>query len=332
MAIRRFLAVGITLLLALPLIAAMPVSQRSVVVVYPFSGKAGMSPDVGQNVALVVALTLSQTGDITIKTPPADTAQSDFQHVARSLGADFYVVGFLSPLGSQMAVSEQLVSTRSGISVWQTASTIAQPQDASDVALQAHEAIMHLSAQQLPESVSNAPAPPPAAPPAARTSGGSHPAPTVPSSAVAAAGLPVLPQQLPSRTTAMILPFTGDAIGAILRYVPDSLIRTMPDYGLSGTKASVDTSNVAEVGVLLCSQYGANELIGGSLDVSQGDPGLGWSFITSLDLKVYDCNNLAKKPLDITASSQNGNVQTAVDIAVDQALRGLPGKRTTSMR
>jgi hypothetical protein len=325
-------------LLALPALADVPTGPKPVVVVFPFTGKEGVSPTIGQNISLVVALQLSQAGDVTIKTPPADTAQSDYLRAARALGADYYVAGFLSPIGTQIAVSEQLVSARSGISVWQTTASIAEPQDAADAAMQLHVAIMHLSAQQLPASLASAPTPPPAAPSAAPKTGGALRAgpaltiPVAPPAAVAAAGLPPLPPVPSNRTTAMILPFTGDAIPAILHYVPESLVRTMPQYGWTGTRANVDTPNVSEVGVLLCSQFAADELIGGSLDTGSTDLGEGWGFVVGLDLKVFDCKNLTKKPIDITATAQNGNLQTAVDIAVNQALRGLPNQHTTSMR
>ena len=47
--------------------------------------------------------------------PPApETKRSDFLTAARKLDCDYYVTGFITPLGAEVSVVEQVVSTSSG--------------------------------------------------------------------------------------------------------------------------------------------------------------------------------------------------------------------------
>ena len=325
----RFFALAAVALLAVPLVGAVPENQRSVVVVYPFRGAQGVSPNIGSNVAVAVAQQLAQTGDITVK-PAPDTAPADFLHTARGLGADYYVAGFVSPIGNQIAVIEQLVSTKSGVSVWRNTVALATPDDARDAAAQLHEAIVQLGQQQVPliPNRTTAAAPPSAAPSAAPAKRVALAVPPIP----LGAAVP-LPTATPaSRTTALVLHFGGDTLSAVKDYVPDAIVQTMGRYGIGGAKATVESGDLAKVGLLMCAQTGADVLFGGTIDSQQGDPALGWSFDADLNLKVFDCKNLTGKPRTIEATATNGNLQTAVDIAIAQALKQYSTQHITSRR
>jgi hypothetical protein len=56
-----------------------------------------------------------------------------------------------------------------------------------------------------------------------------------------------------------------------------------------------------------------------------GDPGMGYSMGTHLTLEIYSCRNLSAKPVIIDIHTSNGNAQTSIDIAVDQALKQYAG-------
>lgn len=109
-------------LLAVPLIAAAPSSPFATkprVVVYPFT-PTGSSVDreAGSRLATIVATEMANTGRATVVPPPPGTERKDFLSVAKAHDCDYYVTGFLSPLGDGVSVVEQVVSTSTGIVVY----------------------------------------------------------------------------------------------------------------------------------------------------------------------------------------------------------------------
>ena len=56
---------------------------------------------------------LSDSG-IKVVPPTPGTQRTDFLTSARKLGCDYYVTGFVTPLGAEVSVVEQVVSTSSG--------------------------------------------------------------------------------------------------------------------------------------------------------------------------------------------------------------------------
>ncbi len=331
---RRWFAAA-ALVFAIPFIGAAPGAPKPAIVVYPFSGAQGVAPTIGANVALVTALQLSQGGDITVKSAPADTQRADYLQTARGLGADYYVSGFVSPIGNQLAVIEQLVSTRNGVSVWRSNTMqLTVPDDARAQASDLHDAIVQAGAQQpfpVSQSQSGANAPPPRSS-SARPAKPEAPLP-IPRFESIPAPVAAVPTAAPvARKTAVILPFGGGTIAAVKHYVPDALLRTFPTYGISGAKATTDSDDVAAVGLVLCTQFNADVLFSGTIDTSQWDPERGWYFDANLSLKVSDCKDLSRKPRTIETTAMSGNVQTAIDIAIAQALKDYTNPHFVSNR
>ena len=330
----RALCAAAVLLLAIPFIGAAPGTPKPAIVVYPFSGATGVAPAIGANVALVTALQLSLGGDITVKSAPADTQRADYLLTARGLGADYYVSGFVSPIGNQLAVIEQLVSTRNGVSVWRSNTMqLTVPDDARAQASELHDAVVKAGVQQ-PFPVSQSPSGS-NTPPRSSSSRPSKPEAPLPIPRFESIPAPVaaVPTAAPVvRKTALILPFSGSAIAAVKHYVPDALLRTFPTYGISGAKATTDSDDVAAVGLVQCSQMNADVLFSGTIDTSQWDPERGWFFDANLSLKAYDCKNLSLKPRTIETTAMSGNVQTAIDIAIAQALKDYTNPHFVSNR
>jgi hypothetical protein len=95
---------------------------------------------------------------------------------------------------------------------------------------------------------------------------------------------------------------------------------------MSGTELDISTSDVPTNGLVACAQTGADLIVGGTVGSGEdGDPGMGYSVGTDLTLEVYDCKHMNAKPRVIEKQTSNGNAQTSVDIAVDQALKVLAG-------
>ena len=336
MLIRSLLAVAV-MALTLPLVdaAAAPSQPAAMVVVYPLIATQGAPPTVGAAVARVLIAGLSQKGQVVAKAAPPDTQQADYLQSARSLGADYYVAGFVSTIGSEVSAVEQLVATKSGIVVWRNTAAYTVPEDARASGIAMHDAIVALDTPQYVPPAAPAGAPAPAAPaastaPAAKTSVARSAAP------VQQAPLPI-PQSSyadPATATAaapdldgprvVVVNFGGPALDAVRHYVPSSIIRTLPRYHMSGTALDISTSDIAANGLVACAQTGSDYVLGGTLAAGEdGDLGLGYSIGAELDMNVYNCKDMTAKPRVIAKTTSNGNMQTAVDIAVDQALKVL---------
>jgi hypothetical protein len=324
--------VGVIALTLLPTAGRSASQPASVVVVYPLVASAGAPPNIGAVVARVLVAGMTAQGKVNAKFAPADTQQADYLAAARALGADYYVAGFVSSIGNEVSAVEQVVATKSGVVVWRNTAAYTVPEEARASGQQIRDAIVALNAPQFATSVAaNDPAaappttdaPAPAAPPPSRRATTPPPKPLpIPAADVDTdSGATSAPIDGPRFA---IVNFGGPALDAVKHYLPASIIRTLPRYHMSGVQFDISTSEIAANGIVACAQTGADYVMGGSLAAAEdGDPGLGFSIGTDLILDVYSCRNIAGKPHVIEKQTSNGNMQTSVDIAVDQALKDL---------
>ena len=118
---RRFLAVVLVAFLGLPPLAAAPetFSVKARAIVYPFTATgSSVDREASSRLATIIATRMAETGLVTVIPPPPATERKDFLSVARAQNADYYVAGFISPLGNGVSLVEQLVSTATGIVVF----------------------------------------------------------------------------------------------------------------------------------------------------------------------------------------------------------------------
>lgn len=94
------------------------------VVVYPITSTGASDPTTGGNIALVIATKLTELGGILVKPPTPGTTRASYLDAALALGADYYVSGFLSPLGADNSLVTQVVSTQSGSVVYSTTTNV----------------------------------------------------------------------------------------------------------------------------------------------------------------------------------------------------------------
>lgn len=83
------------------------------VVVFPLTVNGDVQKDSGERLAVMFAQQLSENG-IKVVPPVPGTERVDYLTAARKLGCDYYITGFVTPLGAEVSVVEQVVSTLSG--------------------------------------------------------------------------------------------------------------------------------------------------------------------------------------------------------------------------
>jgi hypothetical protein len=122
--------------------------------------------------------------------------------------------------------------------------------------------------------------------------------------------------------TALIGPFGGSARDDVKAYVPNSVVRTIKKYGITGERSRQPMDELAKTGSIICADSGDSYIIGGDIDLIGNQPDQYWVQV-SLTLNLFDCSNLTGKVRSVTVTAQHPDRQTAVDIAVDMALKKL---------
>jgi hypothetical protein len=83
------------------------------VVVYPLAGSPALDRETSARIMTTLANQIAQGGLIKVVPPSTSVERANYLANARSLGASYYVTGFLTPLGSGASVVEQVVSVSS---------------------------------------------------------------------------------------------------------------------------------------------------------------------------------------------------------------------------
>ncbi|MGH7660129.1 MAG: hypothetical protein ACRENA_04330 [Vulcanimicrobiaceae bacterium] len=83
------------------------------VVVFPFTVNGDAQQDAGDRLAVIFAQQMSDAG-VHVVAPVPGTQRAEFLNAARKLDCDYYITGFITPLGAEVTLVEQVVSTTSG--------------------------------------------------------------------------------------------------------------------------------------------------------------------------------------------------------------------------
>jgi hypothetical protein len=130
----------------LPLLTPAPAATAGagtpVVVIFPFDVQGGMDQKVGVAMAQITAQEMAAAGDITISGVPTGIPRSGFLENARTAKADYYISGYVTPVGDIAAVVIQLVAVDSGIIIYSQTAQVATVADVASQALVERDAIL----------------------------------------------------------------------------------------------------------------------------------------------------------------------------------------------
>ena len=164
----RLLGALLAALAVVPLIGAVNTTlTKPIVIVYPLTVGSGMEAEAGASVAVLLAQKLAQYNDVVVKPYPPGTKRQDFLTAAAAAGADYYVTGFLTPLGDEASLVVQIVSVASGTVVLSNTALVKTYGDAGAQSEFLHNAILHHAGRALASldkpPTSDTPAPNPSA-------------------------------------------------------------------------------------------------------------------------------------------------------------------------
>lgn len=127
--------------------SAAPHSSMPMVVVFPFETSTDLKAGSGQNAAQVFVDQMNADGGLDTIQAPASVKRGDYLTYAKNLNADYYVTGYMTPLGNGVSLVEQVVSTRSGTIVYGKTAQIDSFLDATAQATSVHDGIVALEQQ-----------------------------------------------------------------------------------------------------------------------------------------------------------------------------------------
>jgi len=130
-----------------------------VVVVYPLTGTGGTPPDAGSNVAILLSTKLAQLGGLTVKPFTPGTQRPQYLQAALDENADYYITGYLTPVGQDVSLIAQVVSTHSGSVAYATTSVVRTYADIVGQADTLRDAILRHAGRGFPAVEQPAPVP-----------------------------------------------------------------------------------------------------------------------------------------------------------------------------
>ncbi|HXP94325.1 MAG TPA: hypothetical protein VN905_12720 [Candidatus Binatia bacterium] len=283
-------SMAIVLLGAAPLIVATPS-----IVVYPLiPNGSGVSTETGSRISVTIASQIAQLGGVTVKPAPPAVEQHDFLVVARQLGVDYYVTGYVTPLGTEASVVEQLVSAKSGSIVWSNTAQLTTYGEAVGQGTLIRSAILAYAAR----SVSSLqPIEPTAAPP--------RPVPT--------------PSRPPLPKKVAVLGLSGDAAPDRVAYAERSMMKALAKNKVSAASAENTPQDVQRSAGTICAKTGATLLLGATLSTQTPNDS---SATANVVVTGYDCSGTQVRSQTASSNGDGKHAwQGAVDRAIDTAVR-----------
>ena len=126
--------------------AAPPPSDLPSVVVFPLTATASLDRETNARIVMLLGEQIAEGGQVRVLPADPEVTRPDYLSSARKAGAQFYVTGFLTPLGSGASIVEQLVSTQSGVIIFSNSGQLQTYRDASGQGDILRAAIVHSSA------------------------------------------------------------------------------------------------------------------------------------------------------------------------------------------
>lgn len=115
------------------------------VLVYPFDAEAGYNAKAGMEVAKIFTQQFNQSGHVHLLPIPTNVSRTNFLTNAQHQHADYYVSGYITPIGDSASVVVQVVNVENQVIVFAQTSQLYGMNDALSLALTTHDAILQLA-------------------------------------------------------------------------------------------------------------------------------------------------------------------------------------------
>ncbi|MDE2483095.1 MAG: hypothetical protein KGN02_13015 [bacterium] len=265
---------------------AAPLPAGPKVLVYVFDSPSDLDPKYGTAVAQVYDQVFTQVGGVTVLPTPQKIKREDYAKFAHSKGADYYISGYLQPIGDGVAIVSQIYDVNNEISVYSQTTQVTSMQDVGSQALSARQIILQAAGIDHPTIAAPQQSPTPSATAGASVSitnvlgnlfkghAKSTPAPTEAPSAKPARGV-------------LIAHLFGNAATGDLNSMTDELYRAMNAHYRT-QMSNVNSMTAAKQADAACGVHRDNTIAGGKLDVSRSG-GFRPHDTYTFTLDIYTC-------------------------------------------
>jgi hypothetical protein len=312
--VHRSVVAVFAVLFAFTLLAAGPATSilaTPILVVYPFSANGGdINKEGGSRLAITIATQIANLGGVDVRPATPGVEREKYLDAARKASADYYIAGYVTPLGDGVSLVEQLVSAQTGIVVYSNTAQVRTYGDATGQGDVLRDALLrhqtrNLGAYAAPPPPANSPSPAPGTAAQAnlgrlfgRRQRGATPAPSpgpsrpaAPAAAVARASAPPAPAPAaapspiavaPRATGYGVLAIGGSAEGERRSFTGAAIRNDI----IANHRRVADTGGTRESA---CRQSNVGTLLGGNLSTHNYTL-LGQRQTTAtLELLAYDC-------------------------------------------
>ncbi len=297
-----------------PVSAPTPASLTPTVVVYPFQTPADVDARTGQAIAQIYSQVMSQAGGLNVLPIPEKIKQEDWAKYAHAQRADYYVSGYVQPIGTGAAIVARVVDSNTDIAVYSATTQIQSVPDIASQALTARTVVLQAAGVDRPDVVSEGKATPT---PAATGQGASYNVTNVLSQlgSVFKHGSKVAAGPTPAPTTkpgmaVIVARLAGTAATGDISQATDDLFRSMDAfYKTSMTRAN--SSNLAKEADSICGTNRHNTIASGVLNATHIG-GLHAHNSYTFTLNVYTCFGAVLFTNTQTSDDKRKAVQDAV--------------------
>ncbi len=275
-----------------PVSVPTPAAITPTVVVYPFETPTDVDVRTGAAIAQIYTQVMSQAGGLNVLPIPQKIKREDWAKYAHSQRADYYVSGFVQPIGSGAAIVARVVDANTEIAVYSATTQIQSVPDIASQALTARTVVLQAAGVDRPNVVTqNSPTPAPGS----SGKGAEYNVTNVLDkvsglfkgrSKNVAAGPTPTPLVKPAMSV-IVARLTGNATAGEISEATDDLFRAMnANYKTSMTRANA--SNVAKEADSICGTNRQNTIASGVLN-STRIGGIHTHNSYTFTLNVYTC-------------------------------------------
>ena len=292
-------------------------STQPVVMIFPFDTPSDVDAKYGLAVANIYGQVLSEAGGVTVLAIAPKIRREDYQTYAHIHHADYYISGFIQPIGSAASIVTQVVDVSTDIDVYPATTQVTDVQDIGSQALNALTAIREAAGvdrPELQEDTSSASTPQPQA----TTGGASIGIGSIvsdlfkgkPKGKGAPKSTPT-PQPPKPQRGVIVAGLLGNAPAQTLHAASDSLFSAMNQHYHTVMSAQ-PTKNLTTQATNLCGSNRDNTIASGLLDV-QHVGGFHPHDSYTFTFNVYACFGVVL----YTVKETNDNFNRAVHDAVE---------------
>lgn len=256
------------------------------VVIYPFETPSDVNKDTGTAIAQIYAQVLVQSGGLTVLDIPQNIKREDYEKYAHSKGADYYISGYVQPIGTAAAIVSNVVDVNNEISVYSQTTQIQSVPEVASQALNTRTIIMRAAGIDRPDIVTGNATPAPTSTSGASVSINSIVGDLFHGRHKAAAPTPTPIPAKPARGV-LLARLTGNARGGDLTRGTEALQRLMASY-FNVTPVNAAENDVPAKADSLCGAHRDNTIASGILNATRSG-GIRPHNSYTFTLNVYTC-------------------------------------------